>query len=64
MDEKLDEKIEISATEYARLKAIEEETRSSREKPFSLYEKVNIPVRLLNYIIIGGIAFIISFRMI
>ncbi|OOB80417.1 MAG: hypothetical protein BEN19_05045 [Epulopiscium sp. Nuni2H_MBin003] len=54
-----EDKIEISRSEYEKLKEIEEQTRMSREKPFSLYDKVNISVKVLDFVIIGGIFFII-----
>ncbi|ONI48395.1 hypothetical protein AN643_01610 [Candidatus Epulonipiscioides saccharophilum] len=49
------------ATEYARLKTIEEQTKHSREKLFSPYDKVNIPIPVLDAIIVSGILLIIIF---
>ncbi|OON93117.1 MAG: hypothetical protein ATN31_00905 [Candidatus Epulonipiscioides saccharophilum] len=51
------------AAEYTRLKKIAEQTRHSREKLFSPYDKVNIPIPVLDVIIVSGILFIIIFIM-
>ena len=49
----------ISKEEYEKLKKIEEDTQISRQKAFSLYDKVKIPVGVLDCVIVGGILLII-----
>ncbi len=55
-----EEKVEISREEYEKLKKIENDTTEHRTKLYSIYDKINIPLKVLDMIIVGGIIFIIG----
>ncbi len=56
----MSENVEISLEEYEKLKQIEKDTEISRTKLHCVYDKLDIPIKVLDFVIVGGILFIIA----
>lgn len=53
--DKYKEEITISKEEYEKLKGIEKQAEIEKAKPRNIYDKVDVPIKVLDWVIILGV---------